>query len=81
MINDLRLTGAQVLHPDGLFMDPLRIDGGLIRKDGPARRDVDLSGYLILPGIVDIHGDGFEKHLAPRRGAMKDMVLSKSERT
>jgi alpha-D-ribose 1-methylphosphonate 5-triphosphate diphosphatase len=26
------------------------------------------AGHLILPGIVDIHGDGFERHLAPRRG-------------
>ena len=33
-----------------------------------------MSGYLILPGIVDIHGDGFERHLAPRRGAMRDLV-------
>jgi alpha-D-ribose 1-methylphosphonate 5-triphosphate diphosphatase len=27
---------------------------------------VDLSGYLILPGIIDLHGDGFEHPLAPR---------------
>ena len=26
-----------------------------------------------MPGIVDVHGDGFERHLAPRRGAMKTM--------
>ncbi|MFN3607331.1 MAG: alpha-D-ribose 1-methylphosphonate 5-triphosphate diphosphatase, partial [Cypionkella sp.] len=23
-------------------------------------------GYLLLPGIVDLHGDGFERHLSPR---------------
>jgi hypothetical protein len=34
---------------------------------------VDLRGYLILPGIVDIHGDGFERHLAPRRGALESL--------
>ena len=30
--------------------------------------------YRILPGIVDLHGDGFERHVAPRRGAMKQMA-------
>ncbi len=35
---------------------------------------MDLTGYLVLPGIVDLHGDGFERHLAPRRGAMKQMA-------
>jgi alpha-D-ribose 1-methylphosphonate 5-triphosphate diphosphatase len=40
----------------------------------PMARRVDLSGYLVLPGIVDMHGDGFERHLAPRRGAMKQMA-------
>lgn len=28
--------------------------------------DVDLSGYLVLPGIIDLHGDAFERHVAPR---------------
>ena len=68
----LRLTRAQVLRPDGLSGDPVTIAGGWI-EDVPVRRDVDLSGFMVLPGIVDIHGDGFERHLAPRRGAMKDM--------
>ena len=37
-------------------------------------RDLDLSGLLVLPGIVDAHGDGFERHLAPRRGALPDLA-------
>ena len=40
--------------------------------DAPCGRAVDLSGYIVLPGIVDVHGDAFERHLAPRRGAMKE---------
>ncbi|WP_322864930.1 alpha-D-ribose 1-methylphosphonate 5-triphosphate diphosphatase [Aquicoccus sp. G2-2] len=70
---DLTFTGAQVLRPDGLSTAPLAISGGIIAQPHGAR-EVDLSGYLVLPGIVDIHGDGFERHLAPRRGAMKDMA-------
>lgn len=69
---DLRLVGAQVLTSDGLADQPLALAGGRI-VDGGKARDVDLSGFMVMPGIVDIHGDAFEKHLAPRRGAMKDL--------
>src|SRR6056297_198475 len=72
MLPDLRLVGAQVLRPDGLCDTPLSLSSGRIVA-GDVGRNVDLSGYLVLPGIVDIHGDAFEKHLAPRRGAMKDL--------
>src|SRR6056297_4089134 len=69
---DLRLEGARVLLPEGLSDTPLSLSSGRIVA-GDVGRNVNLSGYLVLPGIVDIHGDAFEKHLAPRRGAMKDL--------
>ena len=72
-MNNLRITGADVLGPDGIHRGGLCIDGGLIVDTQPSR-EVDLTGYLVLPGIVDVHGDGFERHLAPRRGAMKQMA-------
>ena len=72
ILPDLRLTGAQVLTPQGLADQPLALGDGLITDTTP-RREVDLTGFLLLPGIVDMHGDAFEKHLAPRRGAMKDL--------
>jgi alpha-D-ribose 1-methylphosphonate 5-triphosphate diphosphatase len=64
---------AQVLGPEGLTTRDLSIADGLI-VDSAAGRKVNLSGYRILPGIVDVHGDGFERHLAPRRGAMKQLA-------
>ncbi len=67
----LTLTGAQVLMPDGLISQSVSLSDGQIIA-GPVGREVDLSGCLILPGVVDIHGDGFERHMAPRRGAMQD---------
>ncbi len=67
----LEFRGAQVLGADGLQDQALAIEGGLIAE--AAERQVDLTGYTILPGIVDMHGDGFERHVAPRRGAMKDL--------
>jgi alpha-D-ribose 1-methylphosphonate 5-triphosphate diphosphatase len=69
---EITLRGAQVLTPEGLTTCDLSLGGGRI-ADTPQGRTVDLSGYMILPGIVDVHGDGFERHLAPRRGAMKDL--------
>ena len=69
----LTLTGAQVLLPErGLCSAELSIADGIVTVTEAGRR-VDLSGYMVLPGIVDLHGDGFERHLAPRRGAMKEM--------
>ena len=70
----LRMTGAQVLMPDGLQDRSLTLLDGRIAPDRAGLREVDLSGCLVLPGIVDAHGDGFERHLAPRRGAMKELT-------
>lgn len=69
----LDLNGADVLFPDGVRQERLSFVDGVITADAVGR-PVDLSGYLVLPGIIDLHGDGFERHLAPRRGAMKEMV-------
>ncbi|MAC77680.1 MAG: alpha-D-ribose 1-methylphosphonate 5-triphosphate diphosphatase [Rhodobacteraceae bacterium] len=69
----LDLVGAQVLRPGaGLVTDRLSLADGHIVAD-PVGRTVDLSGFLVLPGLVDAHGDGFERHLAPRRGAMMEL--------
>ncbi|WP_300059594.1 alpha-D-ribose 1-methylphosphonate 5-triphosphate diphosphatase [uncultured Roseobacter sp.] len=70
---DLKFQGAQVLGPDGLAERDLAIRGERITNHSQGK-SVVLPGYLLLPGIVDLHGDGFERHLAPRRGAMKQMA-------
>lgn len=67
---DFDLIGADVLRPGGLEGDRLSVAGGSIVAE-PTGRRIDLNGFLVLPGIVDLHGDGFERHVAPRRGAMK----------
>ncbi len=68
----LDLTGAEVLLPEGLRPVTLSFDAGGI-LDKSVGRSIDLSGFMVLPGIVDAHGDGFERHLAQRRGAMKQL--------
>jgi alpha-D-ribose 1-methylphosphonate 5-triphosphate diphosphatase len=45
----------------------ISIERGRITRD--RLPEVDLSGYLVLPGIIDLHGDGFERHMAPRPSA------------
>lgn len=71
---DVRLVGADVLRAD--VMEPageISVAQGVLQS-GATGREVDLRGYRIFPGIIDLHGDGFERHLAPRRGAMKQMA-------
>jgi alpha-D-ribose 1-methylphosphonate 5-triphosphate diphosphatase len=65
------LVGAKTLIVDGWSDAPLSVSDGLIAADQTGRV-IDLSGYLVLPGIVDPHGDGFERHMAPRRGALRE---------
>lgn len=67
----LTLSGAEVLTDGALHPRDLAIDGGRVVA-APVGRRVDLSGAWILPGIVDLHGDGFERHLAPRRGVLAE---------
>lgn len=65
-------VGAEVLLPSGMAQATLSVAEGAVVA-GPVGRSVNLGGFRVLPGIIDVHGDGFERHVAPRRGAMKDM--------
>jgi alpha-D-ribose 1-methylphosphonate 5-triphosphate diphosphatase len=63
----LRLTGADILRDGEMQRRSIALaDGRLTRAPLP---EVDLTGYLILPGIIDLHGDGFERHIFPRPSA------------
>jgi len=66
-LQPLRFTGAKILRDGQIQQRSLAIADGRITK-GPLP-EVDLTGYLILPGIVDLHGDAFERHIAPRPAA------------
>lgn len=60
----LRLTGAEVLRDGALSRGEVGFASGVISDDLHA--EVDLRGFLVLPGIIDLHGDGFEKQIFPR---------------
>jgi len=69
-LTPLRLTGARVLLDGAMHDHPITLAEGCI-ADGAAP-ELDLSGYFLLPGIIDLHGDGFERHLTPRPTAPFD---------
>lgn len=63
----LRLTGAEFLVDGRLDRGSLTLaEGQIIEETGLTVPSVDLSGYLVLPGIIDLHGDGFERQIFPR---------------
>lgn len=64
---NLRLTGALSLREGTLQQRSVVIEDGYISK-GPLP-EVDASGYMVMPGIIDLHGDAFERHIAPRPSA------------
>lgn len=71
---DWVLNGGRVLGETGLEARPLALSGGLIAEAAaPGARAFDAAGLLIMPGIVDAHGDGFERNLSPRPGVLFDV--------
>ncbi|HVZ06340.1 alpha-D-ribose 1-methylphosphonate 5-triphosphate diphosphatase [Rhodopila sp.] len=71
-MRDLSLAGGTVLLPrDGLQRVDVAVRGGRIDSVGDAGAGsalLDVSGLLVLPGIVDLHGDAFERQIQPRPG-------------
>ena len=66
---NLRINGALSLMNGSLEDCDLFISHGHFVPSGGAVREIDLSGYWVLPGIIDLHGDGFERHIRPRPSA------------
>ena len=67
----LRLTGANVLSDGRFERQDVTVSDGWI-SDGASVQSpmtLKLDGYYLLPGIIDLHGDAFEHHIAPRPSA------------
>jgi len=81
-----RMVGVQALAGGGLAADTaLTIDGPLISgvgTPGAGERELRFDGLLALPGIVDLHGDAFERQLMPRPGVFfaDDLALLDTDR-
>ena len=66
----LRVNGGRVMTPAGERSIDLVLQDGIVGQDASGDDGVtfDARGLLVLPGIVDIHGDAFERQLQPRPG-------------
>jgi alpha-D-ribose 1-methylphosphonate 5-triphosphate diphosphatase len=63
------ITGGQALL-DGAMRpaDVALADGMVAARPAPRARRLDASGLLVMPGLVDIHGDAHERQFQPRPG-------------
>jgi len=83
----IRIEGGRALVDGGLAETSIHLDSeaGVITGVGAetsAEQAIDASGLLVLPGIVDIHGDAFERQMMPRPGVgfPIDVALLESDR-
>jgi len=68
------LRGGRVLTEEGLVDGDVRIEDGIIANVSSSGSDrtgagdikIEADGAYVLPGIVDIHGDAFERQVMPR---------------
>jgi alpha-D-ribose 1-methylphosphonate 5-triphosphate diphosphatase len=82
---DIRITGAKVLTGDELVETGVLTNDGVIAEIGSdcsAKSTIDADGLLLLPGIVDVHGDAFERQMMPRPGVdfALDIALADTDR-
>lgn len=85
-MTDIFIEGGRALV-DGAFVETsLRIAGrdidALDAEQGRAALHIDADGLLVLPGIIDLHGDAFERQMMPRPGVdfPTDVALIDSDR-
>ena len=80
----IHIVGGRVLLAgDGLVATDIGLRDGLVDAiGGGGGLTLDASGLLVLPGIVDIHGDAFERQLQPRPGVnfAAEIALRDTER-
>lgn len=85
-MTDISIEGGRALLGSELQETSLRIAGRDIAAVGTEHgRDglnIDAGGLLVLPGIVDLHGDAFERQMMPRPGVdfPIDVALVDSDR-
>lgn len=75
-------NGRLLLANGSLEFANLDIEDGRIDSIGNRRQSkvaLDATGLLVLPGIVDVHGDAFERSLMPRPGVSFDYEIALRE--
>lgn len=81
----LALQGADVLTPQGWLPNAtVLIEEGRFRAVDQTPKPsgyvgLDVSGLQLLPGLVDIHGDAFERKICPRPGVTLPLEMAMVE--
>lgn len=75
------ISGGRALREGRIDRTDVALAEGRIVASAPNARRFDATGLLVLPGLVDIHGDAHERQMQPRPGvglpaplAMRDSV-------
>ncbi|MWV65493.1 alpha-D-ribose 1-methylphosphonate 5-triphosphate diphosphatase [Halorubrum sp. JWXQ-INN 858] len=84
MTGIVEIRNGRVVTPDGVIEDGrVVITGERIAEIGrtPDRTlsrsaTVDADGRVVMPGLIDLHGDDIERHRYPRSGARVDADLA-----
>jgi alpha-D-ribose 1-methylphosphonate 5-triphosphate diphosphatase len=85
-VTEIFIEGGRTLLGGDIIESSLAIADGKISKiDAASERAslrLDARGLLVLPGIVDLHGDAFERQMMPRPGVdfPIDVALVDSDR-
>ncbi|WP_414571282.1 alpha-D-ribose 1-methylphosphonate 5-triphosphate diphosphatase [Nostoc sp. CCY 9925] len=82
------IQGADVLTPEGWIKDATVLieDGRFVTIDGGSSPNgfdfVNAKGLQMLPGIIDLHGDAFERMICPRPGVNfpLEMAIAENDR-
>ncbi|MBW6399806.1 alpha-D-ribose 1-methylphosphonate 5-triphosphate diphosphatase [Roseomonas sp. HJA6] len=74
---DWLVTGGRVLRGAVLEDGALALtNGNVAEQAAPGAMRFDATGLLVLPGLVDIHGDAHERQLQPRPGVNLPVPLA-----
>jgi alpha-D-ribose 1-methylphosphonate 5-triphosphate diphosphatase len=85
-VTEISIEGGRALLGEEILEASLQLaDGEISAVDsnhGRGSFGLDASGLLVLPGIVDLHGDAFERQIMPRAGVdfPIDVALIDSDR-
>ncbi|TYT62705.1 alpha-D-ribose 1-methylphosphonate 5-triphosphate diphosphatase [Natrialba swarupiae] len=77
----LAIENGRIVTPDAVVEGGIVIEEGRIQVveeglESAAETRIDAAGRVVMPGIVDLHGDDVENHLFPRSGARMRMPIA-----
>ena len=69
-MNEIVFKNASIVLPSEIVRGSVLVTNGLIKSIDLGQTNIaaaiDLQGDYLLPGLVEIHTDNFERHLMPR---------------